>query len=112
VRTPNIELKWYAAATVMMVCSGPAFAGSNECDGVVKVGPEWTTVVGDMGDYAPNGCRFRTNSELGRKLLAKCPDGSECQITLPPKIWPVQSPNAPPKPMATISGKAWAERLK
>ena len=68
------------AVLIALASYGSAFAGSNVCYGLVKVGRGWTTVVSDYGDYAPNGCRFRTKSELGRKILAECPDGSECEI--------------------------------
>jgi hypothetical protein len=60
-----------------------AHAGSNACGGIVQVGPEWTTVKGDLGDFAPDGCRFQTASKLGRRILAVCPDGSECMIDVP-----------------------------
>ena len=48
-----------------------------------KTGKEWTTVKGESGDYAPEGCRFQTTSELGRLIIAACPDTSECMIDLP-----------------------------
>ena len=35
-----------------------AHGGSNVCQGTVQVGKEWTTVKGEFGDYAPEGCRF------------------------------------------------------
>ena len=58
----------------------PAFAGSNVCEGKVAVGTEWTTIIGDTGDFAPNGCRFRSNSPAFKKIIAKCPNGSECAV--------------------------------
>jgi hypothetical protein len=60
-----------------------AHAGSNVCEGAVQVGKEWTTVKGEFGDYAPEGCRFQTASKLGRRIIAACPDGSECMIDVP-----------------------------
>ena len=50
------------AASIAM---STAHAGSNVCQGTVQVGKEWTTVKGKSGDYAPEGCRFQTTSELG-----------------------------------------------
>ena len=50
------------AVLIALASYGSAFAGSNVCYGLVKVGRGWTTVVSDYGDYAPNGCRFRTIS--------------------------------------------------
>ena len=38
---------------------------------------------GEFGDYAPEGCRFQTTSELGRLIIAACPDTSECMIDVP-----------------------------
>jgi hypothetical protein len=101
-----------AVVVVLASITGVAQAGSNECDGVVQVGKEWTTVSGEMGDYAPNGCRFRTASKLGRRILAVCPDGSNCQIDLPLKSWPVPSPDAPVKPVQTITTIASVRRLR
>jgi len=60
-----------------------AHAGSNMCGGIIEVGPYWTTVKGDLGDFAPDGCRFQTDSKLGRRIIAACPNGSECMIDVP-----------------------------
>lgn len=68
------------AASIAM---STAHAGSNVCQGTVQVGKEWTTVKGESGDYAPEGCRFQTTSELGRLIIAACPDTSECMIDVP-----------------------------
>lgn len=57
-----------------------AHAGVNTCEGTVQAGAEWTMVVGETGNYAPNGCRFATASKLGRRILAVCPNGSQCLI--------------------------------
>jgi hypothetical protein len=51
--------------------------------GYVMIGKEWTTVKGDTGDFAPDGCRFLTSSKLGRRIIAACPDGSQCLIDVP-----------------------------
>ena len=105
-----------ALAIVVVLASIPALAlvGSNECDGIVQVGEEWTTVAGEMGDYAPNGCQFRTASKLGRRILAVCPDGSECQIDLPLQSWPATAGSAdvPVKPVQTITTIASVRRLR
>jgi hypothetical protein len=56
-------------------------AQANVCGGVVSVGKEWTTVKGKPFQYNPTGglsqpgCRFRTNSKVGRRILAACPNG-------------------------------------
>jgi len=51
--------------------------------GYVMIGKEWTTVKGDTGDFAPDGCRFLTSSKLGRRIIAACPHGSQCLIDVP-----------------------------
>jgi hypothetical protein len=70
-------------AIISVALSSGAIAGSNECDGTIKVGEEWTTITGEIGDYAPNGCRFKTKSKMGRRILKTCPDKSECVISFP-----------------------------
>jgi hypothetical protein len=57
-----------------------AHAGSNTCQGTVQIGKEWTMVKGDGDQYA---CRFQTDSKLGRRIIAICPGGSECMISIP-----------------------------
>ena len=71
------------AFAVASIAITTAYAGSNVCQGTVQVGKEWTTVKGEFGDYAPEGCRFQTTSELGRRIIAACPDTSECMIDVP-----------------------------
>lgn len=71
------------AAAVLLTSFTAAQAGSNTCEGTVTVGKEWTTIKGDLGDHAPEGCRFQTSSKLGRRIIAACPEGSECQIDIP-----------------------------
>ncbi|TYO66812.1 hypothetical protein FXV83_09595 [Bradyrhizobium hipponense] len=73
-------MKRIIIALALLASTAIAQAGSNECGVVVKVGQEWTTVTGDIGDYAPDGCRFRTASKLGRRILAVCPNGADCDI--------------------------------
>jgi hypothetical protein len=77
-----MKLSLLAAAAIALLTTA-ANAGSNSCGGTVQVGPEWTTVKGDLGDFAPNGCRFQTASKLGRRIIAACPNGSECMIDVP-----------------------------
>jgi len=97
------------AVLIALASYGSAFAGSNVCYGLVKVGRGWTTVVSDYGDYAPNGCRFRTKSPLGQKILAECPDGSECEIIKETEDRPMGNE---PRPIATITGEAIPLRAK
>ena len=73
----------FAVGAMIGLTTGFAFAGSNTCSGVVTVGVEWTTVKGDVDDYAPDGCRVRSSSTIGRRILAVCPDGSTCSISIP-----------------------------
>jgi hypothetical protein len=82
----------------------------------VQVDKEWTVVSSDIGDYAPNGCRFRTASKLGRRILAVCPDASECSIQLPVKSWPATNygtdkPSSA-KPVQTITTIVSVQKLK
>jgi hypothetical protein len=65
-------------AAALALLTTAAHAGLNLCEGTVRVGKEWTTVKGPNDD-----CRFKTASPVGRRILAACPDGSECQIDLP-----------------------------
>jgi len=72
--------KWLVVFASMCLMES-AQASANVCGGVVSVGKEWTTVKGDgMFD---SGCRFRTNSKVGRRILATCPNESECAIVVP-----------------------------
>ncbi|UPK03053.1 hypothetical protein [Bradyrhizobium sp. 170] len=68
------------AAAALLASLTAAHAGSAICEGALTVGKEWTTVKGPTGDFAPDGCRFQTASKLGRRIIAVCPDGSQCQI--------------------------------
>jgi hypothetical protein len=95
--------------TVMLAFARPAMAGSNECEGLVKVGKEWTTVKSDLGDFAPDGCRFRTASKLGRHILAECPDGSNCTINVPLDLIP-KNPNEHQSPIITKIDSVWQNR--
>ena len=72
--------KWLVVFASMCLMES-AQASANVCGGVVSVGKEWTTVKG-FPVFDP-GCRFRTNSKVGRRILATCPNGSECAIVVP-----------------------------
>jgi hypothetical protein len=60
-------------AAALLTLSAPAHAGDRLCQGKIVVSKEWTTVDED-------GCRFKTNSKIGRQILAVCPDGSICSF--------------------------------
>ena len=75
-------------ATVLIASPAQAAGG---CMGKIVVGAEWTTfentaVVPHPRDsirYVPSlACRFKTNSALGKRILAKCPNGSQCTVYL------------------------------
>jgi hypothetical protein len=77
-------------ATVLIASSAQAAPG---CMGKIIVGPEWTTFENpevvphpkEMIKYVPSqACRFKTNSAIGRRILAKCPNGSQCTVYLSP----------------------------
>ena len=77
-------MKRLLTAAALALLTTTAHAGMNRCTGTVLVGNEWTTVKGDLDDYAPDGCRFKTVSKLGYRILAACPNGSVCQIDIMP----------------------------
>jgi hypothetical protein len=63
-----------ALAITIAILAGtaaPAVAGDRSCSGTIEAGKEWTTV---------DQCRFKTNSKVGRRILAICPNGVECSI--------------------------------
>ena len=75
-------------ATVLIASPAQAAPG---CMGKVIVGAEWTTFENtavvphpkEMARYVPsNACRFKTKSAVGKRILAKCPNGSECTVYL------------------------------
>jgi hypothetical protein len=78
-----MRISLITAFAVASIAITTAHAGSNVCQGTAQVGKQWTTVKGDLGDYAPDGCRFQTTSKLGRRIIAACPDTSECMIDVP-----------------------------
>jgi hypothetical protein len=73
-------------ATVLI--ASPAQAGG--CMGKIIVGSEWTTFDNsasmphrDGSRFSPSPtCRFKTNSALGKRILGKCPNGSQCTVYL------------------------------
>jgi hypothetical protein len=76
---------------LVLLAATPAWAGSTGCRGEVVVGPEWTTIEDtsisplpkDHPRYSPNPvCRFKTATPLGKRILKKCPNGTECSIEL------------------------------
>ena len=71
-------------AAALALLTATAHAGSNTCEGTIQIGDEWTTVKSNVGDYSPDGCRFKTKSKLGRRILAICPNNSECMISIMP----------------------------
>jgi hypothetical protein len=85
---------------ILFLLATPAMAGSNECEGRVTVGKEWTIIKGDTGDFAPDGCRFRTSSKLGHRILATCPDNSDCTVSIPLDLLPM-NPNEHQSPIIT-----------
>jgi hypothetical protein len=61
------------AAMLMLAAAmiSPAHAADNSCRGTVVVVDAWTWI----GD-----CTFKTESKVGRKILAVCPYDSTCRI--------------------------------
>jgi hypothetical protein len=99
------------SAIVTVASITAAHAGVNSCEGTVHVGTEWTTVIGEFGNYAPNGCRFLTASKLGRRILTACPDGSQCMIDVSlPEL--IEGSDAPGKPARQINAITNVERIK
>jgi hypothetical protein len=68
-------MKKYLLVALLMTTSSayvlPAQAGYNHCNGTINVGKEWTTIISKDGDgmYSEFGCRFLTNSKVGRQDL-------------------------------------------
>jgi hypothetical protein len=107
-----MKIKSMMVALALLMTGGAANAGSNECEGAVIVGNEWTTVIGKTGDYAPNGCQFKTTSRLGRRILAVCPDKTECWISLPFSTRSVEGrlEGEPAMPIYTITSISGVQR--
>jgi hypothetical protein len=73
----------------LLAVTSAAQAGSTGCTGKVVVGSEWTLVEDAMGGDEPGTpapdaqiCRFKTSSDLGKRILAKCPAGTMCELSL------------------------------
>ena len=75
-------------ATVLIASPAQAAPG---CMGKVIVGAEWTTFENtavvphpkEMARYVPsNACLFKTKSAVGQRILAKCPNGTQCTVYL------------------------------
>ena len=92
-------------AAALALLTTTAQAGMNTCEGEVQVGPEWTVVKSEFGNYAPNGCRFLTASKLARRILAVCPNGANCMIDVSLKELKEGSdtPGAPPRTIKVIT---------
>jgi hypothetical protein len=70
------------AGTLALISNG-GLAGSNSCFGVVSAGPKWSTITETIVGQRPYVCQFLTSSKIGRQILAKCPDGTTCNIEMP-----------------------------
>ena len=91
--------KTLLAAAALVALASPAFAGSNSCRGEVTADKDWVYVtdhvneIGGRYDPAtgkslvfqgpPQPCKAKPNSAIGRRILAKCPVGTECWIEMP-----------------------------
>jgi hypothetical protein len=101
--------KTLLAAAALLALASPAFAGSNACNGEVSADKDWVyvtdyineigarydaatkTVLTYQGPVQP--CRAKVGSPIARRILAKCPIGSECQIEMPDDGstgWPIK----------------------
>jgi hypothetical protein len=79
------------ATALLPLTASTAFAGDNSYMGKIVAGPEWTTMEDetrvplpkDHPNYTPNSIvRFKTASDLGKRILRTCPNGSRCWIRL------------------------------
>jgi hypothetical protein len=75
-------------ATVLIASPAQAAPG---CMGKIIMGAEWTTFENpavvphpkETTRYVPSlACRFKTKSAIGKRILAKCPNGSQCTVYL------------------------------
>ena len=59
--------KLFALVSMCFLCCSAtsALAGSNVCSGVVHVGEEYTTVIGEAGDFAPDDAAFERQLLFG-----------------------------------------------
>jgi hypothetical protein len=75
-------LKTLAVVATLAATLTLAKAGSNECVGYVSAGK----IADDDGEWTrpiPAPCTFSMTSKVGKMILAKCPIGSACRVTLP-----------------------------
>jgi hypothetical protein len=80
----NVMLASVSAAITFFSSSAFSLSADSYCRGVVHVEGEWAAVSDPASPiYWRMGCRFQTSSEVGRKILSTCPDGSLCLITMP-----------------------------
>jgi hypothetical protein len=69
-----------AALVALTSWSAPVAAGSNECIGYVTAGK----ITDDGWSLPPAGeCTFSSVSKIGKMILAKCPIGTTCRVSLP-----------------------------
>lgn len=75
-------MKTLLLAASLALVTFPAAAGDNTCAGTIVVGSEWTVVEDDTPTLVKMNCRFKTASELGKRILRTCPNGSQCELHL------------------------------
>jgi len=88
-------LKPLAIAAALAATVIPAQAGDNSCTGVIQAnGVIDTTMYMSNSRYGEPGwdqwpqpqtdeCRFDPKSTIGKRILAKCPIGSTCNVRMP-----------------------------
>lgn len=72
-------------AALLALTASTALAGDNTVSGTIVVGPEWTTMEDDHTSSStapPSIVRFKTKSDLGKRILRVCPNGSKCEMGL------------------------------
>ena len=67
-------------AAALVALTGAAQAGSFPCEGEVVVNAGWASLKDDT--TSDQICRFKADTPLGKRLLAKCPVGSICWMDL------------------------------
>jgi hypothetical protein len=74
------KMKTMFLIATFVALSTMAHAGSNQCDGKVKINEwrGWTIVVDKDG----SGCQFKTASKIGKRILSVCKAGDTCFIEL------------------------------
>jgi len=75
--------KLLLATVTLAAMTSAAQAGAVTCKGeVFNDTPGWTTIADRSPDSPDEFCRFKTKSPVGKRILAKCPVGSTCDIDL------------------------------